>query len=303
MDILDIISTKFPEMEYVCGPWCKKPNLILLHGERGLGKTNFLLNILACVSTGTKCMGWEVPKARPVVLFDGEMPLAQQASRSSKIFKGLHTTPLPGYFRLYNYEAFGGTLPDLASAEGQEIYERYIGSAELIVIDNLLNAVKKQSPRDSDFDQWLRIKPWLIKKRSQGHTVIIVHHTGKSGDQLGTSTKANEVDIEVALTQARGLDVTQGNGFELSYRKKRTIFDHEDSSPMFIQFYDDEFGALKFEGSSLKQNLIKRLVQLKDDLGSLRHAAAICKISYEYALLLTRGLESAISVDREVGND
>lgn len=290
MDILDLIAHDYPEQEVVCGPWCKKPGLILLHGQAGLGKTILLLYIALCTALGRRCMGWDVPKPRQVVLFDGEMPIAQQATRIKKIIKGLGQAPAPEMFNLINYERFpGGVLPNLSTEEGQQVYEQYIGGAEVIIIDNLLNAARAIGPRDTDFEQWARIKPWLIKLRSEGRTVILVHHTGKSGDQLGTSTKINEVDIDVALTKAKGLDV-DSNGFEFTLRKKRTILDNENSSPLFISFWDDALtGGIRFESEGLKDNLAKRLKKLMEIHSNLRVCAAICGVSYEYACVLSKG--------------
>jgi hypothetical protein len=56
----------------------------MLYSKRGVGKTFIALSIAYAVASGGKCLRWESPKPRRVLLIDGEMPLETLQSRATR---------------------------------------------------------------------------------------------------------------------------------------------------------------------------------------------------------------------------
>lgn len=234
-------------------PWLRQGDQVLLFAESGLGKSWVALKIAHSLCSGSKCLNWQPEKQIKCVYFDGEMGEQHLNSVFEKIDNGSEKQIKGGYLRFAcpgeenNYQ-----LPDLSHPEGQKWYDSESEGADLIVIDNLLTCCRLQNARDSDFNQWARVQPWLIKKRSEGVTVLVIHHAGKSGDQLGTSSREVMMNCVVRLSPLRALnfDIEEGSKFEWHWKKKRG-FAGEHAQPMVVSHFTNGCNAQKWSSQSL----------------------------------------------------
>jgi len=65
------------------------------------------------------------------------------------------------------------------------------------------------------------INQWLLELRFAGISTILLHHTGKGGDQRGTSAKEDNIDCSVYLRRPPDYSVEDGCKFVVSFRKSR----------------------------------------------------------------------------------
>jgi putative DNA primase/helicase len=70
----------------------------------------------------------------------------------------------------------------------------------------------------------LIVQSWLLKLRSQGKAVVIVHHAGKGGDQRGTSAREDVLDTVVKLSRPTDCQGDEGLRAEWVFAKHRGFY-------------------------------------------------------------------------------
>jgi DNA polymerase III delta prime subunit len=187
-----------PSREMIMSPWLEEGSLILLASPPGIGKTLFAMELAASCSEGRDAMDglWHVEKPVPVLTVDGELHWEDLIDRS-KLLGLRKSLVLSKVF----YEHKNGQPPlNIADEEGirgpltSYIIKRGI---KLLILDNIYSLV---IGLDHNFErEWSPLNQWLISLRNKGIAVIIVHHTGKKGDQLGTSSRKFNIDYSFTL--------------------------------------------------------------------------------------------------------
>jgi putative DNA primase/helicase len=69
--------------------------------------------------------------------------------------------------------------------------------------------------------EWDPINQWLLKLRFSGISSAVVHHEGRSGNQRGTSSREDNVDICISLKRPSDYLQEQGARFIASFTKSR----------------------------------------------------------------------------------
>ena len=259
-DIVKGVEDKEP----ILAPWLLRGDVLMLWASRGVGKTRTSLKLAHSLATGQPFMRWKPSRPYAVAYFDGEMgkdPLTRiLAATDSAAEVGLQKDQLIAC----PYDKFPNSImPDISQPIGQAMYDKASEGAEIIIIDNLLTCARMAGRNDSEVESWNRIQDWALRKREQGITVMFVHHAGKSGDQLGTSTKEVMLDTVVALKYSglnRDPSVTQ---FEWHFTKKRN-FTGEDAEPMQVEYRKDERGKDIWTHSPLMEAKSIRYLDLKE---------------------------------------
>lgn len=183
-----------PRRQMLMEPWLMEGSITLIAADPAVGKTFLAMEVAVAVSSARAAMNglWEVQKSVKALYVDGEMhsddimARAQMVGFSRNRFEVVSKTTLE-YF---------GVTPALNLAD-PEVLKMLTGKLlkdgfGLLVIDNIFSLVSGiDTNSDSD---WAPINGWLLHLRSKGIAVIAVHHAGKSGEQLGTSSRAFNVD-------------------------------------------------------------------------------------------------------------
>ena len=210
-----------PERKIIMSPWLEQGSLILLSSHPGVGKTLFTMEIAASCSDGRDAMSglWFIETAVPVLYIDGEMHWDDLKERS-KLLGLSKSLVLSKVF----YENKNGYPPlNIADKKGiRDPLTAYILEREikLLILDNIYSLVVGL---DHNFErQWSPINQWLISLRNKGIAVIIVHHTGKKGDQLGTSSRKFNIDYSFMLEKKPHPKSVSGNcAFSIIVDKER----------------------------------------------------------------------------------
>lgn len=232
----DFLELTFPPREDILGQVIQKQSLVLLHAERGTGKTHVSLGIAYAVSTGGEFLGWIAPKPRGVLLVDGEMPGVTLQERLKTV-----TSYMPEFanprLRIITPDIQTIPMPDLASKHGQALIEREItADTELIIFDNLSCLV--HSGRENEAESWQSIQEFALRLRARGIAVVFIHHSGKNGTQRGTSRREDILDTVIKLRRPDDYDQTQGAIFEVHFEKSRNL--HGDAVSPFTARYTPE---------------------------------------------------------------
>lgn len=227
IDIESLMKSEFAKRHGIVVPWLAEGEICLLYALRGVGKTFFAMWLSASIALGYKFLGWGIVKKR-VLYIDGEMGLAGAKKRFEAIFQALGQVPTKQYLRLCSYPE-DGVFPNISLKEVQDRLDEIIDAFDVIVVDNLLTTAYRAFPRDDEFRIWERIQPWFISLRERGKTVILVHHSAKSGDQSGTIMKENICDVVIKLSPQR-IEEHHGCSFLFDTTKERNFIKSEDTA-------------------------------------------------------------------------
>ena len=264
VSIHELLETNFPTRELLLAPWLRKQSLDMLYAWRGIGKTFVALEIAYSVATGGKFLKWQAPKPHGVLYVDGEMPGVALQERVSRIVSSENLEPGPDMFRVLTPDLQEDPMPDLATTTGQRRIEDEIGPAtDLIVIDNLSSLVRRAG-RENDAESWLSLQEWALGLRSQGKSVLFVHHSGKGGGQRGTSKREDVLDNVIALRRPPSYDPLQGCVFEVHFEKARGL-SGPDIEPVQAKMTTFPDGTRKWEHHESEESIdgvIKEMIGL-----------------------------------------
>lgn len=224
-----LLTRQFLPRATILSPWLPQQGLAMIHGARGLGKTHIGLNVAYAVASGGSFLGWQADQPRRVVYIDGEMPAALLKTRFAAIVANSQKEPpSPDYFRLVASDLEPDGLPDLADPEAQRYFDDVIKDAELVIIDNLSTLAR--GSKENDADGWGPVQDWLLRLRRDGKSVIVIHHSGKNGNQRGTSRKEDVLDSVIGLRRPPDYNQSQGARFEVHFEKARGFFGQDAES-------------------------------------------------------------------------
>lgn len=274
-----LFDMSFDQPEEIWGPAICTANLVMIFGGTGAGKTRVVQKLGWTISTTGKFLQHECRKARKVLIIEGELGLAATQRRLLEIKREAPFSPTGDYLRVFSKDHSGGRLPNLSSYEDQKRYNSIIGDADVIIIDNLLSCIFPVDRHDDDVKQWDRIIPWLFSIRDSGRTVILVHHTGKSGLQLGTSIKENWLDTNIQLVVPEIPRAIRGTEFELHYRKTRDV-KKSDAQPLHVEYLEGDDGISRWFWRPLNDSQAEQIRAMKAQGMTRRQVAQQLGISY-----------------------
>jgi hypothetical protein len=182
-----------------------------IFAKRGTGKSMLAMTLAGVLSTGGEFLNWKILRPTRVLYIDGELPDAQIQSR----MKSTHTADAS--IRLVTLDSSPGGIPSLATAEGQEWVENILGDAEVLVGDSIASLAPFAT---NDEELWMPLIAWLMRLRSRGLCIVLLHQAGKAGLQRGHSRGDDALDIQIKL-EARGDEETDHLLAELTYEKIR----------------------------------------------------------------------------------
>ena len=110
-------------------------------------------------------------------------------------------------------------IPNLATDAGQHALAPLLDGVDLLVLDNLSTLCWSGS--DNDAASWTAMQEWLLRLRRRGTAVLLVHHSGKSGAQRGTSRREDALDTVIGLRRPDDYRPEHGARFEVHLEKAR----------------------------------------------------------------------------------
>lgn len=225
------LQLKLPPRKLLLGQWLPEKGLGLIAGPRGIGKTNFALTVAYAVASGGGFLGWKAQQPRKTLYVDGEMPAVTMQERLARIASPSDRAmgPLPPeYLSLLMADLTETGIPDLSRPEGIKLMRPRFDPFDLIVLDNLSSLAR--SGKENEAESWSVVQEALLELRRAGKTVLLVHHTGKGGQQRGTSKKEDILDTVLLLKRPDDYEPRQGARFIVTFDKARG-FSGQDADP------------------------------------------------------------------------
>lgn len=222
VDLYDLLTTEIPIRKKIL-PWMPAQSISMIHAWRGVGKTHVALGISYAIATGTSFLGWECEAPASVLYVDGEMPAITIQERLACIVATSEQEANRGMLRIITPDLQSHGLPDLATPEGQAALDLKVGNAEVIIVDNLSCLVRGRG-KENDAESWILVQQWALKHRSEGRSIVFIHHSGKSGNQRGTSKKEDILDTVICLKSPSDYEHADGAVFEVHFEKARHIY-------------------------------------------------------------------------------
>jgi putative DNA primase/helicase len=295
--VTEFLGLNIKPREMVLDPIVPEKGLVMLYAARGTGKTHFALSVAYAVATGTKFLRWSAPKARRVLLIDGEMPASALQERIAGVVAGVENAEAtPEALQIIPGDLIEeGGIGNLASPEAQAELDRWLAGVDLLILDNLssLTAVI----RDNDAESWSPVQDWLLRLRRRGVSVLIVHHAGKGGQQRGTSRREDVLDTVISLRRPEDYTPTEGARFEVHFEKARGI--HGDDAKPFEAKLEVRTGAAMWTTREIDDVNKARVKALLDDGLSLRDIAGETGISKSAVARLKQKIEAEGGATKE----
>jgi putative DNA primase/helicase len=261
VSIGDFLSLEFPPRPQLLSPWLPSQGLTMVFAYRGVGKTHFALGVAYAVSSGGSFLGWQAPAPVGVLYIDGEMPGPVMQERLSAIITSNDKEPAAPFI-LLTPDLQPQGMPRIDTEEGQEAVEGIItDDIKLIVVDNISTL---SGAKENEADGWTPIQEWALRQRSKGRSVLFVHHSGKGGQQRGTSRREDVLDTVIALRRPVDYLPDQGAVFEVHFEKARGIYGDDVKSIEATLFTDDQ-GRMHWLTQTVEAGNFDRIVQMAND--------------------------------------
>ena len=193
----EILERDLPPRRFLLDPLMPEQSIILVAAGAGTGKTFFAMEIAFAVATGNTFLDWAVPEPAGVLYVDGELPLILLQERLQLLEKARQN--IADNFKILTRDDQVKGIPCLSTREGQEFIEQALQpNTKLIVLDNISTLIR--SGLENESRSWQPVQDWTLEMRLRGYSILFVHHTGKSGDQRGTSSRIDTPDGALKLT-------------------------------------------------------------------------------------------------------
>jgi len=223
LDATEFVRLPITPRKYLLAPWLYDGALIMIHAQTGVGKTHLTLNIAHALATAGEFLGWRADSPVSVLYVDGEMAKDDLQGRLKAINARTGVEPAKGNLRLLARSTqVDGYMPNLFSEEGQGLFNEHFKPADVIIIDNLSSLVSGSN--ENEAEGWEPIQGWAVKQRTQGKTIIFVHHAGKNGTQRGTSKRTDLMDVVIKLERKDDYIQEEGAHFRVVFEKARSLY-------------------------------------------------------------------------------
>jgi hypothetical protein len=234
-DFEDFLALKIPPRKSILDPWLQEQSLVMIHGWRGHGKTNFALSAAIAIATGVPFGLWKVPEAQPVVYIDLEMDSPTMQKRMRAIVASNGRKPASGYFRFYTPDRQPGRILNLASADDQEALGPFLEGAAVVFVDNLSAGFRGLVENDAESAE--PMMEFGLAQRRAGRAVVFLHHSNKDGKQRGTSKREDVLDSVLHIEQPNEFK-TEKTELLVTFEKARNFWGDE-SRPVEMSLTPD----------------------------------------------------------------
>ena len=259
--IVNFLQLEFPPRKNLLSPWLPSQGLAMIYASRGIGKTHLALGVAYAVASGGSFLGWQATSPSGVLYLDGEMPGVVMQERLGSIIMSNDLEP-SAPFILLTPDLQSEGMPRIDTEEGQQAIESILtDDIKLIVVDNISTLA---GAKENEADGWTPIQAWALRQRAAGRSVLFIHHSGKGGQQRGTSRREDVLDTVIALRRPIDYQPDQGAVFEIHYEKARGIYG-DDVKSIEATLLTDEKGRMTWLTRTVEAGTFDRVVQLLNE--------------------------------------
>lgn len=255
-------SVKLPVQHCLLEHLFYKGSIGMLYGPRGSGKSLLAMIIGYAVTAKKYVRPWGKGHGGIVCYVDGEMRALGLRERIDQL-DGFNTDEpskamVAANFYIVSRDFVGHPIGSIDTEEGQVAIDKMLpADVDLIILDNLSAWT---STGGEDIRTWQLVKSWLIGKRLQGVSVLMLHHAGKSGGQRGTSAHEDLLDFSIQLTPLPLENEPEKTHFRVDHTKLR---DHLPAlkTPHAFTIWSEN-GVMKFKSEQLVTKFDDRIASI-----------------------------------------
>lgn len=230
MSLGTLLDRDLPERSWLLKPWLRDQESALVWAAPGVGKTMLTLSLGLTIAGGGQLLEWTADAPRRVLIIDGEMPLDDLKARLAVLSGAIKNIDLAAArenltILARHHQHPDARFPDFGAAEEQDAILDLIRSyhPDLVILDNLSTLATLDDENGAAETQ--RIVKLLARLKQARIAVIVVHHSGKSGQAFrGSSMLATTFEVIIGLTREKADDVLDTTGsaqFNLRWDKFR----------------------------------------------------------------------------------
>jgi len=284
----------YPEMVWMMDNLMARGHLAMIHGSPGHGKSLLTQIMAVCLAAGYDFGHYPITKPQKVMLVDAEMPpvsLQQRFADMMILFDGeiqkeeLIKRVNQNLIIISHHDQAEGLTP-LNTNDGKEWFYNAIDDIDpdFIILDNLLTLMQFDDANSSE--EWVReVNPLLLKMRQQDRSVWFVHHSGKSGKQLGSMAKEVILDCVIRI-ELQGIDEDDDEGilgldtnlheskFKWTFEKTRHFYGQH-AYPVLWKYSN----GILTKDKTAKESRVEMVAQMKNEGLSNRQIAKELKVS------------------------
>ena len=227
MGMSELIKQKFLPKPFLIKPWLRHGEIGMISAGRGIGKTWLALSIALAATRPYPIGGWETETRTSCMYLDGEMSKYWLQSRVIALLNGLPRDEKAARLKFLSSDYMRSnvkTSPKLTNPKWRKAILDYLiknQDIRLLIIDNLsclTPGLDENLKKD-----WDDIGQWLFDLRALEVAVILIHHTGKGGEQRGTSAREDALDFSIKLKRPEGYLPEEGANFIIEFTKNRGL--------------------------------------------------------------------------------
>lgn len=224
ISIGDLLQEEAPKRRFFIDPILHDGCLGMVYAAPGVGKTFFSLWLAGAAAGQGDFLKWKSSEKARVLYVDGEMGKDLMRERATQLGLSAYNLTTSSIMFVTPEMFKAGCVPHINDPRGQALYEQYINNNQIDVVffDNY-GCVTYKGERQTDEGVWQQTSPWLVKLRAQGKAIVLVHHAGKSGQQLGSSMKEQPLNWMIRLEAIKSFDDQDAAKFWVHFDKPLRI--------------------------------------------------------------------------------
>ena len=283
----------YPEMVWMVENLFARGHLGMLFSPPGQGKSLLSQVLSVCLAAGYDFGHYHIPRPQKVLLIDAEMPpvsLQERFADMMMIFDGevekeaLIKRVQQNLIIVSHHDQPEGLIP-LNTDGGKEWFYNLIDDVnpDKIILDNLLTLMQFEDSNSAE--EWSKqVNPLLLRMRREDRSVLFLHHSGKSGKQLGSMSK--EVILDFSIRQSLEIDEDDEDGilgldssiyeskFKWTFEKTRHFYGQH-AYPVLWKYSN----GILTKDKTAKESRVEMVAQMKNEGLSNRQIAKELKVS------------------------
>jgi hypothetical protein len=201
IELSALLELSLDKPRELIGELVREASLGMIHASAGVGKTFFGLGMAVSLTHGVPFLNYPVAEAFPVLYLDGEMAVYDLRERLRLLSIPLDRKDVPLYVVTPDLSARG--IPKVDCDEGRDALLAQLEERpeiKLAIVDNLACLTRPDGDDSHGAKSFSFVQDLMLECRRRHVACWIVHHSGKSGEQRGTSKRADVLDVVLKLT-------------------------------------------------------------------------------------------------------